>query len=200
VEDFEDSGDDENAISVDNLLADAANDPDSDLDDDKSEEELNGSPLSAGSTLAPANSSHRNVLLSAFHDAAQACRVRNLSPVHDSQSPGLPSTTSATRTSSQTSTTSTSIGNTSLPVMQRDSENTPSESNNRPHNDLHSPPHHLPARNTVPGTLTDLNMNGKRTRRLENAPDHPSVVAKKPRGGVSKRGALPGVSGQASNK
>jgi hypothetical protein len=119
LEEFEDSGDDENAISVDDLLADTANDPDSELDNDKSEGELNGSPLSAGTALAPANSSHRNVLLSAFHDAAQACRERNLSPVRDCQSPPL----LATWTSSQTLTTSTSIGNTSLPVIQTDSEN-----------------------------------------------------------------------------
>lgn len=57
--DIDDSGDDENGVSVDDLLARAAADPD---DDGKASDEEPG-PLSAGSALAPANINYRNTLL-----------------------------------------------------------------------------------------------------------------------------------------
>jgi hypothetical protein len=71
--DIDDSGDDENGVSVDDLLAQAATDPDN--DGNASDEEL-GSPLSAGSALAPANITYRNTLLGIFYDTAQAARDR----------------------------------------------------------------------------------------------------------------------------
>ena len=64
-----DTGDDENVVSVNDLLAQAANDPDSDGNAGDEERE---SPLSAGSALAPANTTFRNTLLCIFHDTAQA--------------------------------------------------------------------------------------------------------------------------------
>jgi len=51
----------------------AATDPDN--DGNASDEEL-GSPLSAGSALAPANITYRNTLLGIFYDTAQAARDR----------------------------------------------------------------------------------------------------------------------------
>jgi len=71
--DIDDSGDDENGVSVDHLLAQAATDPDN--DGNASDEEL-GSPLSAGSALAPANITYCNTLLGIFYDTAQAARHR----------------------------------------------------------------------------------------------------------------------------
>lgn len=71
--DIDDSGDDENGVSVDHLLAQAATDPDN--DGNASDEEL-GSPLSAGSALAPANITYCNTLLGVFYDTAQAARHR----------------------------------------------------------------------------------------------------------------------------
>jgi hypothetical protein len=73
-DDIDDSGDDENIVSVDNLLAQAAEDPDS--DGNISDEEQVGSPLSTGSALAPANTTYRNTLLCLFYDAAQASQQR----------------------------------------------------------------------------------------------------------------------------
>jgi hypothetical protein len=75
-DDIDDSGDDENVISVNDLLAQAAKDPDSNENTSDVDEEL-GSPLSAGSALAPANASYRNTLLCVFHDTAQAARDRS---------------------------------------------------------------------------------------------------------------------------
>ncbi len=51
LEDVEDSSDDENTISVDDLLARAAKEPDSDIDISDEEAGRTGSPLSAGSAL-----------------------------------------------------------------------------------------------------------------------------------------------------
>jgi hypothetical protein len=75
LDDIDDSGDDENAVSVNDLLAQAAKDPNSDGNTSDVDEEL-GSPLSAGSALAPANTTYRNTLLGIFHDTAQAARDR----------------------------------------------------------------------------------------------------------------------------
>ena len=69
-DDIDDSGDDENVVSINDLLAQAA-----DSDGNISDEEL-GSPLSAGSALAPANTTHCNTLLGIFYDTAQAARDR----------------------------------------------------------------------------------------------------------------------------
>ena len=74
-DDIDDSGDEENVVSVNDLLAQAAKDPDSDGNTSDVDEEL-GSPLSAGSALAPANTTYRNTLLGIFHDTAQAARDR----------------------------------------------------------------------------------------------------------------------------
>jgi hypothetical protein len=71
--DIDDSGDDENGVSVDDLLAQAAADPD---DDGNASDEERGPPLSAGSALAPANINYRNTLLGIFYDTAQAARDR----------------------------------------------------------------------------------------------------------------------------
>jgi hypothetical protein len=71
--DIDDSGDDENGVSVDDLLAQAATDPDN---DGNASDEERGSPLSAGIALAPANTTYRNTLLCIFYDAAQAARDR----------------------------------------------------------------------------------------------------------------------------
>jgi hypothetical protein len=54
LDDIDDSGDDKNVVSVNDLLTQAAEDPDSEENISHSDEEL-GSSLSAGSTLAPAN-------------------------------------------------------------------------------------------------------------------------------------------------
>ena len=66
---IDNSGDDENVVSVNDLLAQATTNPDS---DGNASDEEKGSPLSAGSALAPTNTSYRNTLLCVFHDTAQA--------------------------------------------------------------------------------------------------------------------------------
>ena len=68
--DIDDSGDDENEISVDVLLAQAATDPDEEGNASDEERGL----LSTGSALAPANINYRNTLLGIFYDTAQAAR------------------------------------------------------------------------------------------------------------------------------
>ena len=75
LDDIDNSGDDENVVSVNDLLAQAAKDLDSDGNTSLSDEEL-GSALSAGSALAPANITYRNTLLGIFYDTAQAARDR----------------------------------------------------------------------------------------------------------------------------
>jgi hypothetical protein len=77
--DIDDSGDDENGVSVDDLLAQAATD--SDEEGNASDEERG--PLSAGSALAPANINYRNTLLCIFYDTAQAARDRLTSGLRD---------------------------------------------------------------------------------------------------------------------
>lgn len=68
-DDIDNSVDDENAVSVNDLLAQAAADLDSDGNVSDEEQE---SPLSTGSALAPANATYCNTLLCISHDAAQA--------------------------------------------------------------------------------------------------------------------------------
>jgi hypothetical protein len=77
--DIDDSGDDENGVSVDDLLAQAATDPD---EEGNASDEERG-PLSAGSALAPANINYRNTLLGIFYDTAQAARDRLTSGLGD---------------------------------------------------------------------------------------------------------------------
>ena len=116
--DIDDSGDDENGVSVDDLLAQAATDPDEEGNASDEERGL----LSAGSALAPANTTYRNTLLCIFHDTAQAARDR-LSAQEDepdnrrvdqadppSSSPSLSSLPPISATSSQTTMQSQSLG------------------------------------------------------------------------------------------
>ena len=77
--DIDNSGDDENGVSVDDLLAQAATDADE--EGISSDEER--APLSAGSALAPANINYRNILLGIFYDTAQAAQDRLTSGLGD---------------------------------------------------------------------------------------------------------------------
>ena len=178
--DIDDSGDDENGVSVDDLLARAAADPD---DDGNASDEERG-PLSAGSALAPANINYRNTLLGIFYDTAQATRDRLNpasglgnepldnrvdqagSPLSSRNLPLLPLTPIST-TSSQT-TQSQSLGQRS--------------SNEDPNQDDHST------------SSAGINPNGKRSHTQLSVHDkenseHPlppvHVSNKKPRGGGS---------------
>jgi hypothetical protein len=173
--DIDDSGDDENGVSVDDLLAQAAADPD---DDGNASDEERG-PLSAGSALAPANINYRNTLLGIFYDTAQAARDRlnasglGTEPVDNRvdqagsplSSQNLPLSPPISTTSSQT-TQSQSLGQRS--------------SNDDPDRDDHST------------SSAGINSNGKRrhtqlsVRDKENL-EHPlppvHVSNKRPRGG-----------------
>ncbi len=179
-----DAGDDENVVSVNNLLAQAANDPDSDGNAGDEERE---SPLSAGSALAPANTTFRNTLLCIFHDTAQAawdclsahedeqdnCQVDQA--VSSSSSPSHPSLPPKSAASSQT--TMTSTPSTQSQALGQHSIN---EDLNREYNH--------------PTDTAALNSNGKRPQSQllvhdkENS-EHPlppvHVSNKKPRGGGS---------------
>ena len=126
--DIDDSGDDENGVSVDDLLAHAATDPD---DDGNASDEERGGPLSAGSALAPANINYRNTLLGIFYDTAQAARDR-LNPSGgdepaddrvDQADPPL-SSRSLPPTSATSSQTTSSIQSQSL-VQRSSNENPP---------------------------------------------------------------------------
>ncbi len=79
-DDIDDSENDENAVSINDLLARAANDPNSDTDHDSGSggSDERGSPLSADNVIAPANTIHRNALHSVFHDVAQVARDRHV--------------------------------------------------------------------------------------------------------------------------
>ena len=172
--DIDDSGDDENGVSVDDLLAQAATDPDN--DGNASDEERG--PLSAGSAFAPANINYCNALLGIFYDTAQAARDRlNESGLGDNRldqgdpplsSRSLPLLPPASTTSSQTTMMSTSS-------MQSQSLGQRS-SNEDPNRDDHST------------SSAGINSNGKRphTHDKENL-EHPlppiHVSNKKPRGG-----------------
>jgi len=106
-DDIDNFGDDQNMVSVDNLLAQAAEDPNS---DGNISDEESGSPLSAGSTLAPANTIYHNTLLCIFYDAAQVTRER-LS-AHEGEQAG-----SSSQPSLPVMSTSPSLSQPSLPPM-----------------------------------------------------------------------------------
>jgi hypothetical protein len=97
IDDIDESGDDENVVSVDDLLAQAATDPDN---DENASDEERGSPLSAGMAFSPANTNYRNTLLWIFHDTVH----RAPPPL---SLPYLPSLAPMPGTSSQTTMTST---------------------------------------------------------------------------------------------
>lgn len=185
-DDIDDFGDDENMVSVDDLLAQAAEDPNS---DGNISDEESGSPLSAGSALAPADTAYRNTLLCIFYDAAQVARER--SSAHEgeqagsSSQPSLPPM-SASPSSSQPSLPPMSAGPsrsamTSASLTQ--SETSGQRSSNEDFN-RDNP--------TDPSSSAGINSNGKRPHTLlpvldkENL-EHPfrpvHVPNKKQRGG-----------------
>jgi len=148
-DDIDDSGDDENIVSVNDLLTQAAKDPDSDGNTSDVDREL-GSPLSPGSALAPANTTYHNTLLCIFHDAAQAARDR-LSAHEDEQpvssssesppsQPSLSPMLAASSQSAMTSTQSQFLGQRSINEDPNRDDVTPSAGINsngkRPHSQL----------------------------------------------------------------
>jgi hypothetical protein len=181
--DIDDSGDDENGVSVDDLLAQAAADPDD--NGNASDEERGPRALSAGSALAPANINYRNTLLGIFYDTAQAARDRlnhasglGNEPVDNRvdqagsplSSRNLPLSPPISTTSSQT-TQSQSLGQRS--------------SNEDPNRDDHST------------SSAGINSNGKRPHtqlsvhnkeNLEQPLPPVHVSNKKPRGGATMAG------------
>jgi hypothetical protein len=195
-DDIDDFGDDENIVSVDDLLAQAAEDPNSDGDGIISDEEPSGSPLSAGSALAPANTTFRNRLLCIFYDAAQVARERlsafegeqagsssqlSLPPMSASPSssqPSLPPTSAGPSRSTMTSSSSAQ----SQTLGQRSSNEDVNQDN---------PTH--------PSSSAGINLNGKRPHTQLPVPDKENlerllppvhVPNKKQRGGptIAKRG------------
>jgi hypothetical protein len=176
-------------VSVNDLLAQAAKDPDSDGNASDVDEEL-GSPLSAGIALAPANATHRNTLLCIFHDTAQAARDRTSAregepddhqadpPLSSSSLPLLPPAATLSQTT---------MMSTSSIVMQSQSLGHRS-SNDDPNRDDTA---------THPTSCAGINSNGKRphsqlpVQDKENS-EHllpPVLVSnKKSRGGGPTRG------------
>jgi len=69
-----DGSDIEHAVSIDDLLLQAAEDPDSETEDE--DIPYAKSAIAASDTLAPANHIHRNALQSVYHDAAHIARER----------------------------------------------------------------------------------------------------------------------------
>jgi hypothetical protein len=171
---------------VDDLLAHAANDPDSDIETE--EAGRTGSPLSAGSALAPANTVHRNTLLSIFYDAAQASQERSTDDV--ARLPNHPSPDSLQSPTPPTSAFTTPMGSSSSLTTQK--ENQPSvheESTRRVQGNPTSPQTLRPLGATSGAPLDERNSNGKRPQQ----PHCPfPALAKKPRGGATGRGASSG--------
>jgi len=179
-DDINDSENDENAVSVDDLLARAASDPDSDTDGGAGDDER-GSPLSTDSMIAPANTIHRYALRSVFYDAARAARDRHRDGACQIDQPLVPPP-SLQPTPLTASTTST------LTEPTRSRSETLAQS-----------PEH-PTRSTQPTVpmLAGVNLNGKRPRTRESQDDlheeehsSPPVIEprKRPRGGgVTGRG------------
>jgi hypothetical protein len=171
--DIDDSGDDENGVSVDDLLAQAATDPDN--DGNASDEEWG--PLSAGIALAPANINYCNTLLGIFYNTAQAARdCLNASggdePGDDRVNPPL-SLQSLLLTSATSSQTTSSIQSQSL--GQRSSNKDP------PNWDDHSTSSARINSNGKRPHSTPLSVHDKENLEHPLPPVH--VSNKRPRGG-----------------
>jgi len=172
---------------VDDLLAHAAKEPDSDIDISDEEAGQTGSALSAGRALAPANTVHRNALLSVFHDAAQASQERSTDDVArlpNHRSPDSPLSSPTPPTSALTMPN----GSSSLLTTQKENQSSGhKESTRQGQGNPVSPLRPLGAINAVP--LAGRNSNGKRPQtHEENSDGLFPALAKKPRGGATGRG------------